>query len=192
MYRCPADEPCILWKFLDRGCYDPHALPHFITAALLSLSDLLPISVRLGINPTQRPVRVRSWQGRRPSDLTWLDWSVFPLRFVPRTVIKLMGPPLKSACVFDCMFNWSQTAVRPKARPRLSFFIVFSPLEDTVDLFLEQKRLRPAHCSWKRVSPFLGVLFFYIYVSVCSVCFNLFVPFPFICLFAVLACCRFM
>lgn len=31
--------------------------------------------------------------------------------------------------------------MRPEARPRLGFFIVFSPLEDTVDLFLEQKLL---------------------------------------------------
>lgn len=106
-----------------------------------------------------------------------LHWIVSPLPFVPRTVIQVTGPPLKAACVSACMFHWSRAAVRSTARPRLGFLIVSSPLEDTVDLFLEKRHLRPARCTRKHLhSPsFRGFFYiFYLCHSVRGIRFHLF------------------
>lgn len=79
---------------------NPHGLSHFsFTAALCYCFLIFSRSLSASGSIVLTVVRQRSWRGRRPSHLIWLNWIVFLFRFVLRMVIKLIGLPLKSAWV---------------------------------------------------------------------------------------------
>lgn len=95
----PSQPPQAETRWGSPSDNNPHGRSHFIAAALYYCFLIFSRSPCASGSMLLTVVRQRCWRGRRPSHLMWLNWIVLAFRFVPRMVIKLIGLPLKSACV---------------------------------------------------------------------------------------------